>query len=186
MRGDKIRIERPGSRMSPGKIFLVLALLVMPVTCCNCVCCPSLFPPPDTQWYNYSFDPASNVTIGVLINITAPDTVTILDTDSDMASVSMHTNPRPQLYLRSDAGWQGVDVRLQNLFEDEPGTKVETIISLPHGPEYTVMIANYGPNRSSTTVVNHYTGGNLTLLVSDPDPRMPDHLVALMPMSQLW
>ena len=153
-------------------LALVIVLAVLVVASSNCVC-RDLIIPPDRYWHNYSYDPSPNVTIGLLIHTNGPDPVTILDSGSDKIIFSAYTYDEPAMFNTVNDSRQMIYYRLMGRSDMISGVKVDTILYLPRGPNYTVTVNNDAIYKKESNVTNNYSGGNLTLLVNE----FPGHLI---------
>lgn len=144
-------------------LALVAMISVLAVAGSNCICIDYFHPP--MQWYNYSYDPAPNVTIGLNIYTLGPQPITILDSDSGQINFSIYTYySGPMLNDRHNDSQLNINFLLPGTDMVTPGITVDTLVYLPHGPNYTLAIYNLG-----SPVITKYTGGNLTLWANDPD-----------------
>lgn len=119
-----------------------------------------------TKWNNNSFIPSSNVTLVILLNTTGPQQVTILDSDSGMATISMRSATWPQLYLGKNDDRLNVDIRLNQTY-DRARVKADTYVYLPRGPDYHLTLIGRDLAIDGGRVINKYSGGNLTIRTID-------------------
>lgn len=157
---------------------LILLVIILATASCNCLCIDYIVPP--MQWYNYSFEPAENVTIEVNLITLGPDPVTILPSDSGLINISVYTYKIDEPSTYSDIVENHQDIRLGLMsWSDGPSVTTDTLLYLPQGPNYTVTIRNGWSHPNESSVVTRYTVGNLTLRVNDPEhplywhPRYP-------------
>jgi hypothetical protein len=117
------------------------------------------------HWYNNSYDTAPNVTIGIDFQTTGPAPVTILDTESDKINISLYHPLHPGPSRKVNDTGEIIYYRVWS-FDNANNAVADLYVYLPRGPNYTIMITQgYG---NGGTVVNKYSGGNLTLWVNDP------------------
>jgi hypothetical protein len=149
----------------------IIALAVLAVASSNCICINYFNPP--MQWYNYSYDPAPNVTIGMNIYTLGSQPITILDSDSGKINISTYSYySGPHLYQRLNDTHQNIYFFLPGTDTVNTGIKIDTLLYLPHGPNYTLIIWNIANGESP--VATRYAGGNLTMWLDDPDHKPVD------------
>jgi hypothetical protein len=68
---------------------------------------------------------------------------------------------------------QKIYYRLMGRSDMISGVKVDTILYLPGGPNYTVTVNYDALHHKDSNVTNNYSGGNLTLWIND----LPEHLI---------
>ncbi len=118
----------------------------------------------DSKWYHFSFLPSTDTTIVIVINSTGSQQVTILNSSSDMAVISMYCAPGPSFYQRNEDGSTSVEFR-QNYTYDR--VKVDTLVYLPRGYDYQVILSGRNLNEDRSKIVNKYGSDNLTIRVDD-------------------
>ena len=148
--------------------LIILAIITIAVASSNCLCIDYISPP--MEWYNYSYEPAKNVTIEINLITLGPDPVTILPADSRKINLSVHTYHIDEPHTYSKVNDSSLDIRMGLMsWSDGPSVKTDTLLYLPQGSNYTVTIRNGWSHMNQSGVVTKYTGGNLTLWVNDPE-----------------
>jgi hypothetical protein len=118
----------------------------------------------DSKWYHFSFLPSSNTEVTIVINSSGPQQVTILNSSSDMATISMYCAPGPSFYQRNEDGSTSVEF-LQDYTYDR--VKVDTVVYLPRGYDYQIILSGSDLNGDQSKIVNKYGSDNLTIRVDD-------------------
>lgn len=155
--------------------LLVLSIIIVAIVASNCLCIDYFRPP--MQWYNYSFDPEENVTIGMHIYNLGVEPVTIHNSDMEKITLSAYSYDDPGVYETREDNQLNIFYVQPGREEVEPTIKTDNIVYLPRGPNYTIVISNGGYASFESPVIVRYTGGNLTLWVNNPDhlPQYPYH-----------
>ncbi len=82
----------------------------------------------------------------------------------------------------NDSGLE-IYFRMSGSSDISPGFKSDTYVYLPRGPNYTVFASSSGSYQNESKVTNHYTGGNITLIVNDREHMPPPfYSVTLTPL----
>lgn len=154
-------------RVKKPRNFLRLAIFVIMVLAVSIIYLVYLWPSHeyDAKWYHYSLLPSSNTTMVIVINTTGPQQVTIQNSSSDMATISMYCVPRPGFYQRNDDGNTAFEMRLNGTSHDS--VKVDTFIYLPRGYDYQVILSGRNLDEDRSKIVNQYGSENLTIRVDD-------------------
>lgn len=121
----------------------------------------------DARWYNFSFVSSPEVMLVIQINTTGPQHVTVLNSSSDMACISMHCVPGPSYYLlKENENGTVVEFRLNNTFGGD-SAKVDTFVYLPHGCDYQMLLSGKDLYYNPGKIVNEYGRGHLTINIID-------------------
>ncbi len=164
-------------------LVLAMTVMLLGVACSNCLCIDYFAPP--MQWHNYSCNASPNVTIDMFLYPLGPAPVTILDSDSGMINFSSYG---PLLYPRistdTNDGRLDIYFSLTGSSDIRPGVRSDTYVYLPRGPNYTVSIGIWESYRNESTIINKYSGGNITLWANDHEhwPEAHSHQVTLNPL----
>lgn len=146
------------------KFLVVLAMVAAGVICSNCCCC--YYWPQQVQWYNKSFEAAPNMIIGIMLWNMGAEPVTILDSNSDKINVSIKYVISPNNWLAENDSCTILYLNLDGS-DVYPGYNSETIVYLPRGNNYTMMISGVEYPGRESPVVSRYSGSDFTLWVND-------------------
>lgn len=163
---DKQQLPPKEGHVKKPRVILRLALLIIIALAIIAIYFVYIWPSHehDTKWYTFSFLPSPDTTMVIFINSTGPQQVTILNSSSDMATISMFCAPGPSFYLRNDDGSTSVEFR-QNYTYDR--VKVDTFVYLPREYDYLVILSGRNLNEDKSKIVNKYGTDNLTIRVDD-------------------
>src|SRR5512138_2483854 len=126
-------------------ILLVLSIIAFAVIFTNCLCVDYFNPP--MQWYNYSYEPAENVTVGMIIYTMRPQPVTIGDSGSGRIDFSAYANSPPKVYHDLSGNRLNISFWLPGSSEVNPGIESDIFVYLPPGPNYTLVIFDGGDGK---------------------------------------
>jgi hypothetical protein len=163
---EKQQLPPKEGRVKKPRVILRLTLLIIIVLAVIVIYVVYIGPSHehDTKWYNFSFLPSPDTTMVIVINSTGPQQLTILNSSSDMATISMYCAPGPSVYQRNDDDSTSVEFR-QNYTYDR--VKVDTFVYLPRGYDYQVILSGRNLNEDRSKIVNKYGSDNLTIRVDD-------------------
>jgi hypothetical protein len=116
----------------------------------------------DTKWYSFSFLPSPDTTMVIVINSTGAQQVTIMNSSSDIATISMYCAPGPSFYQRNEDGSTSVEFRQNYTYER---VKVDAFVYLPRGHNYLVILSGRNLNEDRSKIVNQYGSDDLTIRI---------------------
>jgi|AGTN01.2.fsa_nt_gi hypothetical protein len=154
------------SRVKKPRITLRLMLFIVIVLAVSAIYFVYLWPSHenDPKWYNFSFLPSPDTMMVIVLNSTGPQQVTILNSSSDMATVSMYCAPGPSFYQRNEDGSTSVELRQNYTYNH---VKVDTLVYLPRGHNYQVILSGRNLNEDRSKVTNEYGSDNVSIRIDD-------------------
>ncbi len=154
------------SRVKKPRITLRLMLFIVIVLVVSAIYFVYIWPSHenDPKWYNFSFLPSPDTTMVIVLNSTGLQQVTILNSSSDMAAISMYCAPGPSFYQRNEDDSTSVELR-QNYTYNQ--VEVDTLVYLPRGQNYQVILSGRNLAEDGDRIVNEYGSDNLNIMVDD-------------------